>query len=214
MTDRWLEDRHSVGPKPNHLLSAAPAWLMATAFDLEAGRLSLDQARARMQRHGRPIDDPAYWQARSSRAGETSIAAAGSVSADDGFDPVAAWLAMPFDVRERIGAAAIAAAVANLGTEIALELADPMAQRRHHAAESEALSLIYELVNINVLGSDDTTLPPRPDLSPLGIRQCRVCGCTDDHACDGGCDWVETDLCSSCAQVASPGSTASVGAPR
>jgi len=35
---------------------------------------------------------------------------------------------------------------------------------------------------------------------------CRVCGCTDNNACDGGCWWVETGqvepahtLCSSCA---------------
>lgn len=32
----------------------------------------------------------------------------------------------------------------------------------------------------------------------LGTRQCRVCGCTDDCACPGGCWWVEDDLCSSC----------------
>lgn len=32
-----------------------------------------------------------------------------------------------------------------------------------------------------------------------GIQRCRVCGCTDDRACPGGCYWVETDLCSACA---------------
>lgn len=34
------------------------------------------------------------------------------------------------------------------------------------------------------------------DLHP---RRCRVCGCTDDNPCEGGCEWVEEDLCSSCA---------------
>ncbi|MDD5360481.1 MAG: 3'-5' exonuclease [Sulfurovaceae bacterium] len=29
-------------------------------------------------------------------------------------------------------------------------------------------------------------------------RRCRVCGCTDDHACIGGCYWVEIDLCCNC----------------
>lgn len=29
-------------------------------------------------------------------------------------------------------------------------------------------------------------------------RVCRVCGCTDYEGCDGGCMWVEDDLCSSC----------------
>ncbi len=27
---------------------------------------------------------------------------------------------------------------------------------------------------------------------------CRVCGCTSYHACPGGCNWIEPDLCSSC----------------
>lgn len=31
-------------------------------------------------------------------------------------------------------------------------------------------------------------------------RICRVCGCTDDHACEGGCSWIENDLCSKCAE--------------
>jgi hypothetical protein len=38
-----------------------------------------------------------------------------------------------------------------------------------------------------------------PELRGFGVRSCRVCGCTDDHACPGGCCWVEPDLCSACA---------------
>jgi hypothetical protein len=34
------------------------------------------------------------------------------------------------------------------------------------------------------------------------VRACRVCGCTDDHACPGGCSWVVDpkggNLCSRC----------------
>lgn len=29
---------------------------------------------------------------------------------------------------------------------------------------------------------------------------CRVCGCSDSWACDEGCWWVDTDLCSGCAE--------------
>ncbi len=116
----------------------------------------------------------------------------------DLLDPLAAWLALPPDVQQRIGGAAVAAAVSNLGAYIAIEQADPVAHRPRVAAFSESLSLIYELVTINVLDGDDTTMPPRPDLRPLDIRQCRDCGCTDDVACDGGCHWVEDDLCSNC----------------
>jgi len=37
------------------------------------------------------------------------------------------------------------------------------------------------------------------------MPECRVCGCTDQHACfdpatEGGCFWVEEDLCSVCAR--------------
>lgn len=34
-------------------------------------------------------------------------------------------------------------------------------------------------------------------------RACRVCGCTDCQACEGGCWWVAADLCSSCADNSS-----------
>ena len=44
----------------------------------------------------------------------------------------------------------------------------------------------------------DLQLPPRPDLTVFGIRQCRRCGCTDVVACPEGCFWVAADLCSSC----------------
>ncbi len=37
---------------------------------------------------------------------------------------------------------------------------------------------------------------------------CRVCGCTNDEACDGGCDWAEEGLCSQCVGVEAPAATA------
>lgn len=38
-----------------------------------------------------------------------------------------------------------------------------------------------------------------PAPRPLAERVCRVCGCTQNHACEGGCWWINDDLCSSCA---------------
>ncbi|HWN95036.1 MAG TPA: hypothetical protein VNT99_08385 [Methylomirabilota bacterium] len=32
--------------------------------------------------------------------------------------------------------------------------------------------------------------------------RCRVCGCTNEMACPGGCHWVEENLCSACAPAA------------
>lgn len=41
---------------------------------------------------------------------------------------------------------------------------------------------------LNALSNIQANMPGR----------CRVCGCTDDKACLGGCHWVEHDLCSAC----------------
>jgi hypothetical protein len=35
-------------------------------------------------------------------------------------------------------------------------------------------------------------------------QSCRECGCTNLSACDGGCWWVEDNLCSSCAAGDAP----------
>lgn len=33
--------------------------------------------------------------------------------------------------------------------------------------------------------------------------ECAYCGCTDDDACEGGCEWIAPNVCSNCAdQVA------------
>jgi len=36
--------------------------------------------------------------------------------------------------------------------------------------------------------------------SALGRQICRICGCWDLEACEGGCSWAEADLCSACAE--------------
>lgn len=33
---------------------------------------------------------------------------------------------------------------------------------------------------------------------PLGEMTCRVCGCSDERACAGGCVWAAPNLCSRC----------------
>ncbi|MDP2729107.1 MAG: hypothetical protein Q8O55_01335 [Dehalococcoidales bacterium] len=32
------------------------------------------------------------------------------------------------------------------------------------------------------------------------FRYCRVCGCSEEDPCDGGCGWAEEDLCSACTE--------------
>lgn len=46
-------------------------------------------------------------------------------------------------------------------------------------------------------GSGQPAAPP-----PIAERRCAVCGCTEEHACPGGCYWVLPNLCSQCAAKA------------
>jgi hypothetical protein len=32
----------------------------------------------------------------------------------------------------------------------------------------------------------------------MNMRRCRICGCTEDRACPGDCEWIGPDLCSAC----------------
>jgi hypothetical protein len=32
----------------------------------------------------------------------------------------------------------------------------------------------------------------------LDVRRCRICGCSESDACEGGCRWTEADLCDTC----------------
>jgi hypothetical protein len=34
-----------------------------------------------------------------------------------------------------------------------------------------------------------------------GARQCRVCTCTDEHACNPPCAWFDPTLCTTCALI-------------
>lgn len=38
----------------------------------------------------------------------------------------------------------------------------------------------------------------RSVISQRDIQHCRMCGCTNERACNGGCTWVRPDLCSAC----------------
>lgn len=46
-----------------------------------------------------------------------------------------------------------------------------------------------------------TVLEARAADVAAGLAACRSCGCTPNVACDGGCCWIDDDLCSTCAVV-------------
>ena len=53
-------------------------------------------------------------------------------------------------------------------------------------------------------------------VKPAGRRgSCQVCGCTDEHGCDMGCEWVDRrqTLCSACANWCARASKAGADRP-
>lgn len=106
------------------------------------------------------------------------------------FDPLAAWTRLDPRVKEQIGAAAVAQGAADVC------LGESASEFDFDAASAESSRVIAALVEGSVLQRGQ--IPDGIDLAPLGIRQCRQCGCTEDFACDGGCEWAEEKLCSRC----------------
>jgi hypothetical protein len=51
-------------------------------------------------------------------------------------------------------------------------------------------------VNARLLAYRETLFATQPS---TGVPTCRICGCTDARACEDSCAWLESDLCSRCA---------------
>lgn len=78
---------------------------------------------------------------------------------------------------------------------------------RHHAVrlgnDGDLPSLEIEARSLHEISGDsyriyDTEVKSNVYHWPRAEHQCRNCGCTWDHACEGGCYWVQEDLCSQC----------------
>jgi hypothetical protein len=111
-------------------------------------------------------------------------------------DPAALYLDTFPELRERIGQAAIAMVLGQMGC------LPGMQSPAHETAESEAL---WQLVGLVRRAADEQTsnarrtpLGRRVDLNAIGIRMCLSCGCTDRHACRPACWWKGPMQCSSC----------------
>jgi len=70
---------------------------------------------------------------------------------------------------------------------------------------AECQADFLDLLESYLQGAEETLLTRiRSCLASLAeaieTDHCRICGCTDEHACEGGCYWVEEDLCSACAE--------------
>ena len=96
-------------------LDRIPTLSSATARELRAGRITREQAKAALRRHSECLLDVIYGQPTLPGAHDPAGQAHFLVwTPADALDPLAAWHALPLDVQQRLGAAAVAAAVANL----------------------------------------------------------------------------------------------------
>lgn len=121
----------------------------------------------------------------------------------EGFDPAAAFRELGAPVQAALGVAAAALAYIDNACAGKLGLA-PIRDadwQAFEAAEEAARAEIARLFRAASPLFDRAPFAPaaRPSLAALGLAQCRRCGCTDALACEGGCSWVEADLCSACA---------------
>jgi DNA polymerase-3 subunit epsilon len=62
--------------------------------------------------------------------------------------------------------------------------------------QKESLSGYFESRGMAGLPPWSLEWPTYAERDP-NYRTCRLCGCTDDYACVGGCSWISADVCSS-----------------
>lgn len=123
------------------------------------------------------------------------------------FDGVAVWRRLSADSMELIGSTALELIAARHCERRMVEDGEHYPERRGQMMRAAAAAerLCDDLLRPSVLQSideallnDETGFPRLP--SVLG-HVCRACGCSEMDACQPfSCFWVETDLCSACAQ--------------
>lgn len=69
-------------------------------------------------------------------------------------------------------------------------------RRKKCATETEDIICCDQCPKLADDECDDDCNDVCPKLA--GESVCRVCGCSKEDACEGGCSWVEDDLCSAC----------------
>jgi hypothetical protein len=112
------------------------------------------------------------------------------------FDARAFWDGLDAEQQRTVGEMALLMFVAVDANTIGAPAEIRAQAGRWEHAHDEAERRLDALLPI----ADD--FPEGPDLEAVGIRACRVCGCTDNSACEEGCEWVGEDLCSACQPVA------------
>jgi hypothetical protein len=110
---------------------------------------------------------------------------------------------MPDEIRRWV-AEAIAANRGVVRTTRAQEIMDAAVEGLHEEGELLLAAGLLLLSSARVQGHENLAVEALMQLAVDIVeagglnRSCRVCGCTQEHACPGGCSWVEFDLCSVC----------------
>ena len=116
------------------------------------------------------------------------------------FDGADAWSKLPADVQARIGAIALESVATLSLMERVDEDALPASYGRIAFAAGIELERDMQAEVLDALPEDafvasDGRSPRIPAL--LG-GVCRVCGCSQNFACEGGCGWAAEDVCTAC----------------
>src|SRR5271168_2751043 len=94
------------------------------------------------------------------------------------FDPVAAWRALPSEAQAEIGIAAIVHILGAIGSAEGLK-----PYQAFDAADMEGIQVLEEATREHLAEAFEGELPRRPNLAAIHVQSCRLCGCTDSHAC-------------------------------
>jgi hypothetical protein len=113
------------------------------------------------------------------------------------FNGAEAWQKLDPIAQQMIGAIALEFAMADRSVGV-VDAADfPALRALEHA--STHLSAFLRDACVSALG-EDVGGPDAPLAVPTLIGDvCRGCGCSEHDACEGGCSFIEPDLCSTCA---------------
>lgn len=122
--------------------------------------------------------------------------------APERFDGTAAWSQLAPEAQAAIGALTLELAltwvIENRSYEDDLPvLFDRAAMAARREIERALAGEIGDALPEDAFVASDARMPRIPSF--LG-GVCRVCGCSQNDACDAGCGWVAEDLCTACVE--------------
>jgi hypothetical protein len=125
----------------------------------------------------------------------------GGITPQPRFDGATAWVSLTPEQQAFIGAIALEFVVNMHGEDAYFTGLEAKPEARPFIAGAPLLSdMLMTAVDdairdsVPALHDDELPIPIPSSLGPV----CRVCRCSEEDACDGGCGWAEPDLCTAC----------------